>query len=65
MKMRIDIISFRDSGKEDAVASPMYIVKYKKNWYSRWRYITDIDTGGPKLFTEQEWQALVCILADM
>ncbi len=65
MKTRVDIIRFDDAFEKDAIASPMYIVKYKKNWYSPWKYITDIDTGGPKLFTEKQWQELVCILADM
>lgn len=34
---------------DERTAHP-FIVKYKKHWWSRWKYVMDEETGCPKLF---------------
>lgn len=56
MKVRVDIHS-------EGLPVP-YVIKYKKNWWSRWRYIKNYD-GSVRIFTEREWQSLVLILTQI
>ena len=56
MKVRVDIHS-------EGLPVP-YVIKYKKNWWSRWRYIKNCD-GSVRIFTEREWQSLVLILTQI
>ncbi len=42
----------------------LYKVRYKKHWWSRWRYIFT-PFGEVKYFSEREWQNLVPILSQI
>lgn len=56
MKVRVDIHS-------EGLPVP-YVIKYKKNWWSRWMFVKNYD-GSVRIFTEREWQSLALILAQI
>ena len=43
----------------DGKITYMYQIKVKKHWYSRWRYIMEMDGRLPALFTKDEVEKII------
>lgn len=42
--------TFDPEGLLDEMASHPYIIKTKKHWWNRWKYVMDYHIGCPRLF---------------